>query len=160
MPLVHHPTARVLGAFLSLSSTSAHCQQAVTLSDWRLTAPIDGPRTSHAAFVSGNRLYVLGGLFASDKGPTLLDDVQVAELGNDGAVLATGWRGAGRIPGARSGHGVVAFGGRVYLVGGYSAVGTLDDTNIAPIQADGQIGPWAPSPARLNIARLSNSVEH
>jgi len=160
MPSVLRLTALASGAVLSLVVTSVHGQQSVlTLADWTATVPIEGPRTSHAAFVSGNRLYVLGGLFVTGNVPTLLDDVQVAELGNDGSVLGSGWRDAGRIPVARSGHGLIAFDGRVYLVGGYSATGTLGDTNVAAIREDGKLGPWVPSPNRLNIPRSNLSLQ-
>jgi len=148
------------GVLSSLVVPSVHAQQAEpVLSEWTSTAPFEGPRTSHAAFVAGNRIYVLGGLFVAGTSPTMLDDVQVAELGNDGAVLSTGWRTVGHMPSARSGHGLVAFDGRVYLVGGYSGAGTLGDTDVATLGSDGALERWLPSPSRLNIPRSNLALQ-
>ena len=148
------------GALFSLFASPVHAQQAeFALSDWTSTAAFQGPRTSHAAFVASNRIYVLGGLLVTGGSTTLLDDIQVAQLGNDGTVLSTGWRTVGRMPSARSGHGLVALDGRVYLVGGYTAGGTLGDTDVATLGMDGTLDRWVPSSSRLNIPR-SNLVLH
>lgn len=149
-----------VGLLTWLFPTAGRAQEApATLSDWTSTTPISGSRTSHTAFVAHNRLYVLGGLRASGNNITLYDDVQVAELGNDGAVLPSGWQKIRSLPSARSGHGSIVVDDRVYLVGGYSAAGTLGDVYVAPIEKNGQIGPWVQSSSHLNIPRSNFSLE-
>jgi hypothetical protein len=144
---------------LSAGSVLAGPVAAVTFEDWRATTSFDGPRTSHAAILVGNRLYVLGGLFASGNDFTLYDDVQFAVLGNDGSIPQGSWQRTTAFNIARSGLGSAIFKNYLYVVGGFSKQGTLDDVQYASINPDGTLGAWQTSPHRLNIPRSNHRLE-
>jgi Kelch motif len=76
----------VFSLIFSLASLQAVQAQQLSFSYWQITTPFDGPRTSHAAVSVNNRVYVLGGLFASGNSFTLYNDVQTAIIGNDGSI--------------------------------------------------------------------------
>jgi hypothetical protein len=92
----------------------------IEIGDWRRTAPFNSPRTSHAAVVVGDFLYIIGGLFASGSDFTLYDDVQIARFGNDGGVPAAAWSATAPIPIPRSGLGAAGHNGFLYVVGGFA----------------------------------------
>lgn len=128
-------------------------------SGWMATAGFDGPRVSLSAAVSGNRLYVLGGLVSGGAGFRLYDDVQVATLGNDGTIVAGAWRRAGSLPSARSGLGAVLHAGRMYVVGGFSDRGTLGDVHVASLTAEGNVAAWSESANRLATPRSNHALQ-
>jgi hypothetical protein len=102
---------------------------------------------------------VLGGLFASENGFTLYNDVQFSSLANDGLIPQGAWQKASAFQIPRSGLGVVHHNGFLYIVGGFAQQGTLDDIQFAPLRSDGSIGPWAISPYRLKIPRSNHRLE-
>ncbi len=95
-------------------------------------------RERHASVVYNGFAYVLGG-----SNPAYLADVQVA------ALLASGAAGAfsatAPLPSPRAGHSAVAYDGYLYVLGGVGAGGYLDEVQVAPISADGTLGPFAPT---------------
>jgi N-acetylneuraminic acid mutarotase len=131
----------------------------LAFSDWQATTPFDGPRTSHAAVLVNNRVYVLGGLFASGNSFMLYNDVQTAVLGNDGSIAQGSWQKTTPFREPRSGLGVVAHKGFIYVIGGFSNGGTLGDVQYAPLMQDGMIGSWTDSPHRLAIPRSNLALE-
>jgi hypothetical protein len=131
----------------------------IQFADWQATTPFTGARTSFTAVVSGDFLYVLGGLSASGSDFTLYDDVQSARFGNDGSIPAGAWRTLNSFATARSGLASTVYNGFLYVVGGFSRQGTLDDIQYAPIRSDGTLGAWLTSPYHLNIARSNHRIE-
>ena len=127
--------------------------------DWTATAGLDGPRTSLAATVIGNRLYVLGGLTSGGDGFRLHGDVQAATLGNDGTINAGAWQHAGALPTARSGPGAIAHAGRTYVVGGFSERGTLVDVNVATLAGEGDVAMWEESANQLATPRSNQALQ-
>jgi hypothetical protein len=148
----------MLGVLVLFPSRESSAQLLVDFGDWRATTGFDGARTSHAGFLMNNRLYILGGLSYSSK-LTLYDDVQTAVLGNDGLIAAGSWRRVGSLPTPRSGLGAAFDAGKVYLVGGYSDSGTLDDSYYATVQADGSISGWTRSATPLNTPRSNHALQ-
>jgi hypothetical protein len=145
---------------LSLVCTLATARaDQLAFSDWQATTPFDGPRTSHAAVLVNNRIYVLGGLFASGNNFTLYNDVQTAVLGNDGSIVQGSWKKTTPFPEPRSGLGVVAYKGFIYVVGGFSNGGTLADVQYAGLMQDGMVATWTASPNRLVIPRSNLALE-
>ncbi|WP_152977487.1 hypothetical protein [Bradyrhizobium pachyrhizi] len=146
--------ALFISSFASLQTTRA---EQLSFSDWQSTTPFDGSRTSHAAALVNNRLYVLGGLFASGDTFSLYNDVQTAIIGNDGTISP--WQKTASFPEPRSGLGVAVHKGFIYIVGGFSKQGTLADVQYANLQPDGMVGSWNASPNRLNTPRSNLALE-
>jgi hypothetical protein len=76
--------------------------------EWSATYSFVGPRTSFAAAIHGNRVYVLGGLHADGERYTLYNDVQFATLGNDGSIAENGWQSTASFSIPRSGVAALA----------------------------------------------------
>jgi hypothetical protein len=129
----------------------------IKFDDWQSTNGFEGPRVSHAVVLNGNRLYVLGGLFAN--GSIIYNDVQFAPLGNDGRIPKNTWQKTTPFPTPRFGLGGVVHADVLYVVGGFSQNGTLDDVQYAQLDADGTIATWITSPNHLNIPRSNHRVE-
>lgn len=153
-----HVIRSVLTILVVLAGLSeARAQRAVQFSDWRATTGFQGARTSHAAVLINNHLYILGGL-AFRASLVFYDDIQSAVLGNDGAIVGS-WQQVGSIPTARSGLGAVFDDGILYIVGGYSEAGTLDDTYYAKLKSDGTISSWVRAPSHLNTPRSNLALQ-
>jgi hypothetical protein len=87
-------------------------------------------------------IYVLGGL--NNGGP--YDTISRAEPASDGGL--TGWTIAGHTPAAGASFGALAWGGRLYLVGGCGNGGagdclSIDDVAVADFLHDGGVGTFA-----------------
>jgi hypothetical protein len=146
-----------LSALVIGSLSEARSQQLVDFSEWQSTTAFNGARTSHASILLDNRVYILGGLAYLSK-VVLYDDIQSATLGNDGSI-AGGWRKVGSLPSARSGLGAASDNGFIYVVAGYSDVGTLDDTYYAAVKTDGTLTEWMRSPNRLHTPRSNLALQ-
>ena len=78
---------RLLGILCAISAISVVGGEAtaradqLALTDWQATTPFDGPRASHAAVLANNRIYILGGLYASGNSFTLYNDVRTPVTG-------------------------------------------------------------------------------
>jgi len=147
-------------AVMSLFATlpTARADQ-LTFSAWKTTTPFDGPRTSHAAVLLNNRIYILGGLYASGNTFTLYNDVQTALLGNDGAIAEGAWAKTTPFVEPRSGLGVAVHKGFIYVVGGFSNNGTRADAQYARVMPDGMLGSWTTSPNQLAIPRSNLALQ-
>ena len=54
-----------ISAILAVGGEATARADQLAFTDWQATTPFDGPRTSHAAVLANNRIYILGGLYAS-----------------------------------------------------------------------------------------------
>jgi hypothetical protein len=153
---------RILCAISAISvvegEATARADQ-LAFTDWQATTPFDGPRASHAAVLANNRIYILGGLYASGNSFTLYNDVQTALLGNDGSIAKGSWTKTTPFAEPRSGMGVALYKGFLYVVGGFSNQGTLADVQYAGLMPDGMLGSWTASPNRLAIPRSNFALE-
>ncbi len=108
---------RLLRMLCAISAISAVGGEATSradqlaFTDWQATTPFDGPRTSHAPVPVNNRIYILGGLYASGNSFTLYNDVQTALLGNDGSIAKGSWTKTRPFAEPRSGMGVALYRG-------------------------------------------------
>ncbi len=148
----------LISAFVVGCFGNATAQQLVDFSDWRTTTGFQGPRTSHAGVLVNNRVYILGGLAYTSK-VIWYDDIQSAPLGNDGSIAASSWQQVGSLPTGRSGLGAAVDNGVLYIVGGYSDAGTLDDTYYASLKPDGTVSSWIRSPDHLNTPRSNHALQ-
>ena len=150
-----------LGIALSVphAPVAAADDRPLQLGDWTTTTPFSGVRTSLAAVINRDVVYVLGGLSATADDFTLYNDVQFARLGNDGTIAAGSWRTTTSFTTPRSGLGAVVYNNIVYVVGGFAREGTRDDVQYATIQADGTFGEWTQDPNHLNIPRSNFRLE-
>ncbi len=120
---------------------SAHIGDDGTLSDWSDARPFPAPRTHHASFSVGNRLYALGGFdaatFTSD--PTHYRDVLVATVDESSGALGEWQRLA--LPWDLSTHSATYSNGAVYVVGGFdNAFNLLANVRRAKVNDDGTLG--------------------
>jgi hypothetical protein len=96
-------------------------------------------RQGHTSIVVGNSLYVIGGL--ADRA---LDSVERATINADGSLEQFAPVARLQLTTARTGHSTTVVGRYLYVIGGTSNTGLLNDFERAPIEADGSLGPFAP----------------
>ncbi|HRY97206.1 MAG TPA: hypothetical protein P5147_27340, partial [Myxococcota bacterium] len=108
-----------------------------TVGAWTRTRDFQVGRSLHSSVAYNGFLYVLGGY----DGTNLLDDVQVAPIAADGTLGP--WRSTAALPSARADHASVATNGFLYVLGGNASIGPLATVMVAPIRADGSLGPWS-----------------
>jgi len=121
-----------------------------SLGSWSSTGSgFPAPRHEHAVAAYGGYLYVLGG----DSGSGYLNDVQYAPINANGTI--GGWTTASNtFKTVRGGHVGLAYNGYLYVLGGYTGGGLLDDVQYAPINAGGAPGTWNYT-ASFNMPRES-----
>jgi hypothetical protein len=107
-------------------------------------------RTSHAAVVIRDHLYVLGGTTGTSV--VALASIERAAINPDGTLQPFEPAGAMMIP--RAGHGAFVFGDKLVLIGGLGPAPAIEATlEQAQIQASGDLGAFGGLPGRLEIAR-------
>lgn len=94
-------------------------------------------------------LFVAGGRINGSSAPT--DVVLSAKIGGDGSLGA--WQTVTKLPSALHDFAFVAFKGRLYVAGGVTATTRTRDVLSATINADGTLGAWDASNAKLPAAR-------
>jgi N-acetylneuraminic acid mutarotase len=108
-----------------------------TLGSFSTTASLSHARNAHASVVYNGIIYVFGG----HDGVAHLDSIEYATPSADGSIGA--WSTSTRtLPIARYGMGLAAYNGYIYILGGNSIVGNMDDVWFTEIQSDGTIGLW------------------
>jgi hypothetical protein len=156
----------VVAGYVGPAGTSSVIAAQITgpgsLGGWSQTTPISTARYEQGSALLGGHLYAVCGLAPA----TYLNSVEYAAIAGPGAVGA--WTLNGTSPaatgrGGRSGVACTAYGGRVYLVGGYWDNGTvtnMDNVEYATANADGSLGAFSnttPLPAgrwRLSAVAL------
>lgn len=120
---------------------SAHIEDDGTLSDWSSARAFPAPRSHHASFAVGNRLYALGGFDAATftSEPTHYRDVLVATVNPSTGELSE-WQSQ-QLPWDISTHSASYFDGYVYVVGGFdNQARLLANVRRAKVGDDGVIG--------------------
>jgi hypothetical protein len=123
-----------------------------TLPGWQQTLSMPQRVHAHAAAVSGNRIYVSGGIV---RGGGSVPLVYSAAVNGDGTLAA--WRYETSLPLPLFGHRSFARGGRLFVLGGFSAPalygsGGLPASGLsravyaAQIGEDGALGAWVQQP--------------
>ncbi|MGV3621160.1 MAG: hypothetical protein ACO1OB_10105 [Archangium sp.] len=120
---------------------SAHIEDDGSLSDWSTARPFPAPRTHHASFAVGNRLYALGGFDASTftSDPTHYRDVLVATVDESTGALGE-WQSQ-PLPWDISTHSAAYSEGYVYVAGGFdNQLQLLGNVRRAKVNEDGTLG--------------------
>ena len=112
-----------------------------TLSDWKASGNLPGPRFHHATLIDGPFLYVVGGLEKSVAVPTVLR----GRIETDGTIQH--WDSLPALPHPRSHQSMFVRDRGLYLVAGLDGNPAgqntpLSDIIRAPIHADGTLGAW------------------
>lgn len=124
-----------------------------TLSGWQPVTALPNMLAAHSAAVSGERIYVTGGV---ERAAGATASVYSAPVNQDGTLGA--WRGELSMPAPVFGHRSFARGGRLFAVGGFNApalygaggappAGVSSAVYAAPINPDGTLGAWTPQPS-------------
>jgi hypothetical protein len=103
------------------------------------------PRTGHSSAVTGDLLWMVGGLGGNDAGD--LTDAERALFDPDGALYTFGLGKGTTLDFPRVGHAGAIIGRSLYVLGGYlHGTGPLDSIERADIGVDGSWGPFVPAP--------------
>lgn len=132
----------------SYATAAGACERFPALSVTRSNVTLAPARDHHTSMVietsSGPWLYVFGG---ADGWQVLLDDVQRAKIGPDGALGP--FEPAGKLPEARAGHCMVKRGDKIHLVGGVARGvnhGPSETSVVLTLDAEGKVTASAPGP--------------
>ncbi|PZR09294.1 MAG: hypothetical protein DI536_22190 [Archangium gephyra] len=141
---------------------SAHIEDDGSLSDWSTARAFPAPRTHHASFAVGNRLYALGGFDAETftSQPLHYRDVLVATV--DEATGALGEWKSQPLPWNISTHSATYADGYVYVVGGFDdQLQLLGNVRRAKVGEDGALGPFEEfSPLLVPRAHVHHTPIH
>ena len=107
-----------------------------TLGGWQTGTALPGPVMASQAFVTRNRVYLIGG----DSGAGTLSTVYTATIDTNGLIGT--WSAVGNIPTQLSASQVIVTKNRVYLLGGDNTA-SRSAVYTAPIDADGVLGTWS-----------------
>jgi hypothetical protein len=124
-----------------------------TVGTWATTgAGFTNARYFQGQAVYNGYVYIGGGSNGSS-----MSDIQYAKINSDGT-LGT-WNATTSIPGAnaaRYGEGMVAYNGKMYIMGGYTGSTYLDDVLYTTINSDGTLGSsWTTSSVVLPSTRYT-----
>ena len=119
-----------------------------SLGSWQATTPMPQKLMGHAAIVSGNRLYVLGGMIKSVGASS---SVYYADILADKTLGP--WKTANSLPANLFGHKAITVGDKIYIIGGtinngfYFADGTPNNNisskvYMASVLEDGSLSSW------------------
>jgi len=112
---------------------------------WSRTSAVPDPRYTHATAVSGDHVYVIGGI----AGPTAKNDVwrgqvDTTPIGPDKAITA--WTLTTPLPELRRNMGAAVFGTSLFVIGGRVELNPSDQgVLVSQIANDGTVGPWQPA---------------
>ena len=115
-----------------------------TLEPWTTERALPVPRANHCAAAFGDQLVVAGGNYkpAGATDFVTLDDVQIAKVASDGALLP--WRRAGSLPGPAVDCVLAVQGDTLVLLGGLFADDTMNARVwTATFTTDGTLGAWS-----------------
>lgn len=119
------------------------------LSAWKTETPFKNGRSGTSAVKAGKCLFMAGGGSSTTTSSTYYDDVQYAQIANDGS-LSSWSTSPNKLKVPRSNHSLVLVttdrGNFLEVVAGVTQVGEdtvhLDTIEVAPVAADCSIGPW------------------
>lgn len=110
-------------------------------------------RHDHAVVAARDTLYVLGGIGA---GPSPLADIQQAPLNLTGTVGLFS-PSPTSLPSARQGLAATVVEDRLYVAGGATMTGDLNDVHVAPLTTSGAVGAFVPT-SSFTQARSQHAV--
>jgi N-acetylneuraminic acid mutarotase len=125
-----------------------------TVGPWTATTSLSIPRFGHTSVAANGFLYVLGG----NSSGGLLNDVLYAPINSNGTLGA--WSATTSFNTSRDTHASVAYGGYLYVIGGYSGSGLLNDVQFAPMNSDGTVGAWSGTASFATARYLHTSVAY
>lgn len=141
----------------STTSVEYACQLSDgTLTSWSANTPLTDARVYMASAVVDGVLSVAGGsTHGTVTTPPNLGSAS-AEVHNGGSgTVGTAVTSPNTFATARQAAATAAYNGYIYVAGGNSATGNLDDVRKAPINADGTIGSWV---VETNLSTGGNGV--
>ena len=111
---------------------------------WLQTSPFQHVHRALAATLSGNHIYVIGGI---DSHGEYVASVEYSTINKDGSLNP--WRKTSSLIKARFYHAAVSINGYIYVLGGARGPLGSDNTPIASVEhakilADGSLGKWQP----------------
>ena len=119
---------------------------------WQITSSMVEKRSSAAAVVAGDYIYVLGGEDYS--GPVRWSSVEYAKINSDGSLGP--WQATSSMSTERAELSAIAAREYIYALGGCSFEGCHASVERAKINSDGSLGPWqATSSMSKTRARFS-----
>ncbi|MBU2574156.1 MAG: hypothetical protein KKH28_08790 [Elusimicrobia bacterium] len=113
---------------------------------WKESVSLPTTLFGHNAFVSGGKLFVIGGttdsnLYVSGSpAPHVSDKVYAADLNADGTLGR--WNVVSTLPNGISLHAAASTAKNIYILGGYDGLSVSDLVYSAPLLADGALGAW------------------
>ncbi|MBI4667851.1 MAG: hypothetical protein HY747_01495 [Elusimicrobia bacterium] len=126
---------------------------AEVLPGFSTTTFLPATRRQHAMAAWNGKLYVSGGLDSSDNPQS---NVWYATVNLDGT-LGSWTVSPNSLPVAIWGHAMVAWGGRLYVTGGYTS-GAESSVWYAPINLDGSVGAWNVSANSMPAGRAAHGM--
>lgn len=124
--------------------------QTTAISGWTAESALPTAVGNSQAFVTKNRVYLLGG---TSTGSTI---VYTASINTDGTLSA--WATDAPLPISISSEQVVVTKNYVYLLGGYSDTAYVSTVYRAPINTDGTIGTWVIDTYLPDVLGLSQAI--
>lgn len=109
-------------------------------------------RSFFASAVHNGNIYVSGGL-SNDTQNQVTNTVLYAPLNANGTTGT--WQTTTVLPVSRYGHGMHAYNGYMYLLGGVTSGGITNAVHYAPINTNGTIGAWTAASSNFTTARVN-----
>ncbi|PJA11829.1 MAG: hypothetical protein COX66_18825 [Elusimicrobia bacterium CG_4_10_14_0_2_um_filter_63_34] len=106
-----------------------------TIPAWSAATALPAARHAHASAISGGRLYAAGGVVSG----TPSAEVWRADILNNGTLGA--WTAMTPLPAARESHALLAWGGRLYAIGGFEGAAKAD-VYWTTLDSNGNVGEW------------------
>lgn len=128
-------------------------------SGWVSQNDLPEPLLFPGGFVYNGYLYVMGGHV--EAGPVLNDDIYRAAINPVDGTLGA-WEGAGQMAEPVTAMGVLLFGNKVFVVGGFANGADTDHVWRGEIAGDGSVGNWqamTPLPQPTNRAGVAATAE-
>jgi hypothetical protein len=137
-------------AYRAVSYAEQHADG--SLGAWVESALLPAPRSAHALVTTGSQVYALGGV-TEFAGTEPVSESFFAGIGDDGEL--TEWR-AFTLPEPGAHHGAVELGGRLYVMGGLGAGGSLRRAaDIATLDPSGAPSSWERAEFPVGLFRFA-----
>lgn len=109
---------------------------------WFHDTDLPTPRSNIKAVAYNNRMYLMGGITSSGGSPSVVDDVDVADISANGTLKS--WTSETALPYDDYGYTTQVYNDRIYLIGGASTVGGTPRSEVYynKINSDGTLNAW------------------
>ncbi len=125
-----------------------------TIGAWASTTSFTTGRDLFGAVAWKGYLYVFGGT----DGTNYYNDVQYAPINSNGTVGT--WSSTTSFTTSRDAFGFAAYNGYLYVMGGYSNSGSLNDVQYAPINSNGTVGTWSSTTSFTTVRNSLSAVAY